>query len=325
MIYDIHAHIIGLESGHDGNYICPPRRMNVTLRLVLGRVLRKLPRDGRASPDERLRRFIYNWVGECRADRIVMLAMDGVYNRDGTPDLDNTQMIVSNNFTAKFAAGHPKLLWGASIHPYRKDAIAELDRVVEMGACLVKWLPSAQNIPPDDPRLGDFYDRLVHHRMPLLSHTGPEHTLAKFSDDLNLPRRLEAAVRRGVTVIAAHCGARMFLYERSRFSEWAEMARKFPNMYGDVSAFCLPLHGGPLRRILRDPKLLEKIVYGSDAPIPAWSFWYAPTIGLRKAFELNTITNPLEKCREMMKAMGLPGEVFSRGEKLLRLPAGGAK
>lgn len=325
MIYDIHAHIIGLESGHDGNYVCPARRMNLTLRIVLGRVLRRLPREAGASPDDRLRQFIYHWIDECRVDRIVMLAMDGVYRRDGTADLDNTQMIVSNDFTAKFAAGHPKLLWGASIHPYRKDTIAELDRVVGMGACLIKWLPSAQNIPPDDPRLNEFYDRLVFHRIPLLSHTGPEHTLARFSDELNLPRRLEPALRRGVTVIAAHCGTRMFLYERSQFGEWAEMAMKYENMYGDVSAFCLPLHGGPLKRILREPKLLEKIVYGSDAPIPAWALWYAPRIGVKKALKLGGITNPLDKIYEMMKAMGVPDGVFSRGESLLRMPAGGAK
>lgn len=325
MIYDIHTHIIGLESGRAGNYIAPPRRLNWVLRLTLGQVLRRLPPMPGAGPDERLRHLVRQWVGECAADRVVLLALDGVYRRDGSPDLERTQFIVSNDYVADLAAGQPKILFGASIHPYRKDALEELDRVVARGACLVKWLPSAQNIAPDDPLCEAFYDRLVHHRIPLLSHTGVEHTLAKFSDALNDPWRLEAALRRGVTVIAAHCGTRVFLYERSRFGQWAKLAREYPNLYGDLSAFGLPLHGRELRQILNDPVLLAKAVYGSDCPITPQPLWYVMWLGWRKARALRAIANPLDKVYETMKALGVPEEVFRRGESLLRLPEGGAR
>ena len=67
--------------------------------------------------------------------------------------------------------------------------LAELERLIESGACLVKWLPSAQNIQPDHPRCFPFYDLLAKHKVPLLSHTGGEHTLKAFPDSLSDPRR----------------------------------------------------------------------------------------------------------------------------------------
>lgn len=323
MIYDIHTHIIGLESGRAGNYLCPSRQMNFVLRLVMGKVLKRLPPAPGAGDDERLQRLVVQWVNESAVDRVVLLALDGVYRPDGTPDLDQTQFIVSNDYVADLAAGHPRLLFGASIHPWRKDALAELDRAAARGACLVKWLPSAQNIAPDDPRCDAFYERLAHHQIPLLSHTGVEHTLAKFSDTLNDPARLERALRRGVTVIAAHCGTRVFLYERSRFAQWAKLAREYPNCYGDLSAFGLPLHGRELRAILKDPVLLSKVLYGSDCPINPQPLWYLPWLGWRKAQELRAITNPLDKVYQTIRALGVPDEVFSRAGRVLRLPAQG--
>ena len=106
------------------------------------------------------------------------------------------------------------------IHPYRRDALSELERLAGRGACLIKWLPGAQNIRPDDPRCFTFYEAMAHLQIPLLCHTGNEHTLKAFPDELNDPRRLVPALERGVTVIAAHCGARLFLHEQCHLRHW---------------------------------------------------------------------------------------------------------
>ena len=139
-------------------------------------------------------------------------------------------MVADNDFVAGLAATSGKILFGASVHPYRHDALAELERLIESGACLVKWLPSAQNIQPDHPRCFPFYDLLAKHKVPLLSHTGGEHTLKAFPDSLSDPRRLVPALDRGVTVIAAHCGTSLFLHEKSYFRVWQEMALRHENL-----------------------------------------------------------------------------------------------
>ena len=265
-----------------------------------------------------VRQQLSKWISESQVDRVVLLALDGVYRQDGTPDMPRTQVITSNDFVADFAAGHPKALFGASIHPYRQDALQELDRVAQRGACLIKWLPSGQNIAPDDPRCIPFYERMAHHRLPLLAHTGIEHTLPAFDNSLNAPRRLLPALQRGVTVIAAHCGTRMFLHERSYFEEWARMAKEHPAFYGDLSVFGLPVHGRPLRRILRDPGLVTKVLYGSDFPAAPLPLWYVLRLGWRKARALGRLENPFDAAYLTLKELGVPDEVFTRAGSLLR-------
>jgi predicted TIM-barrel fold metal-dependent hydrolase len=322
MIYDIHAHAAGMISGQNGNYLCPRNRMNLPLRILLKRMHQLIPRETAASVDEEINRMTRSWIAESKVDCVVLLALDGVYDRNGRQELERTQIIVSNDFVAEMADGDTKLLFGASIHPFRKDALEELDRVVQRGACLIKWLPSTQNIPPDDPLCFPFYERMAHHGIPLLSHTGIEHTLREFDDSLNDPARLTKALEREVTVIAAHCGTRMFLHEQSYFKQWVRMAKEHENFYGDLSAFCLPIHGGPLQRILNDSELLSKVLYGSDFPLSAMPMWYAHRLGWRQAMRMRKMANPFDKTLLMMQELGTPDKVFSRAEKLLRLPKG---
>lgn len=319
MIYDIHAHIIGLNSGEHGNYLCPPGRRSLILKFLLKKMRAALKNSTGLTDDEVVRQLVAKWVNESQLDRVVLLALDGIYTRDGKLDLDQTQLLVSNDYVADFATTNPKLLFGASVHPYRPDALSELDRVIERGACLIKWLPSAQNIMPDDPLCVPFYARMAQREIPLLCHTGMEHTLARFNNSLNNPRRLIPALKHGVTVIAAHCGTRTFPYERSYLEEWKMLAREHPNFYGDLSAFTLPLHGTPLRGILNDPELVAKVLYGSDFPILPIPLWYGASIGWRSAWQIRSTPNPFNQYYLLLKRMNVPEEVFRRAQSLLRL------
>jgi predicted TIM-barrel fold metal-dependent hydrolase len=198
--------------------------------------------------------------------------------------------------------------------------MAELERLIGRGACLVKWLPGAQNIQPDDPRCFPFYDMLAQHRVPLLCHTGSEHTLKAFPDKLNDPRRLAPALERGVTVIAAHCGARLFLHEKSYFRAWQEMALRHERFYGDISAFGVITRIWLLRSLLRSPRLAAKLVFGSDFPVAPMPLSCIGQVSLRRALELRRIPNPFDQAVEMMKSAGVPDEVFARSGRLLRIP-----
>ena len=70
--------------------------------------------------------------------------------------------------SSSWRSGIRKMLFGASVHPYRKDAVAELERCVAAGAVLLKWLPITQGFNPADPRCFPFYEALAHHKLPLL-------------------------------------------------------------------------------------------------------------------------------------------------------------
>jgi hypothetical protein len=320
MIYDLHVHLTGTGSGGSGNYLAPGFQRRYACRRLVQYF--KLPSGAITRPDCDLQiaRRILDWVADSVVDRAVLLALDAAYHDDGTRDPDHTLLVTDNDFVADLATTHKKIRFGASIHPYRHDAVIELERLIGRGACLVKWLPGAQNIQPDHPRCLPFYEALAHYRIPLLCHTGVEHTLKAFPNQLNDPRRLIPALERGVTVIAAHCGSRIFLHEKSYFQNWQVMALRYERFYGDISAFGVITRIWLLRRMLKSPALMAKLLFGSDFPVPQMPLSCLGPVSLKQALELRRMTNPFDQAVAMMKAAGVPDEVFSRAEQLLRLP-----
>ncbi len=71
----------------------------------------------------------------------VVLALDGVINQNGQLDLDLTESYIPNDFLAREAAKYDNLYFGASVNPYRHDALERLDQVKRDGAVLVKFVP----------------------------------------------------------------------------------------------------------------------------------------------------------------------------------------
>ena len=320
MIYDLHVHIAGVGSGGSGNYLAPAFQRRLAFRILIRQF--GLPPEAMGGPDVdgQIARLIVNHLRTSMVDRAVLLAFDAAYHDNGTRDEERTLMVTDNDFVADLAAAHEKALFGASIHPYRRDAVTELERLISRGACLVKWLPGAQNIQPDHPRCFPFYDALAQYRIPLLCHTGPEHTLKSFPNTLNDPLRLAPALERGVTVIAAHCGTRVFLHEKSYFKIWKKMALNYERFYGDISAFGAMTRIWPLKGLLKSPALGKKLVFGSDFPVPLWPLSCIGCISIPRALELRRMSNPFDQAIAMMRAVGVPDHVFMRAEQLLRIP-----
>ena len=300
-------------------------RVNLHLRRMIARTFAEEGTPGATGDDlgGRWTACLANWVRHSSLDRAVVLALDAVYDESGHRNDSDTVLSVDNEFVYRTTRTHPELLYGASIHPYRKDAMAALERAAECGACLVKWIPSAQGIDPGNPRCREFYEGLAHFGLPLLSHTGVEHALGTRRTGYNHPRKLTAALEAGVTVIAAHCGVHLFLHEPSYFGAWAKMAKEYPNFHGDLSAFPIMTRVRYARRVFRDEVLRRKVLYGSDFPAmpsPLWCW----QLGLKKMFCYRRIRNPLERNLTVMRALGMPDEVFGNATSVFNIsPATG--
>ncbi len=109
-----------------------------------------------------------------RLDASVILAFDAIHTPDGQMDLGRTHLYVKNEFAYDVVQNNRKMLLGASVHPYRKDAVEEIEKWTEAGAVLLKWLPLVQGINPADKRCFKVYDTLARLKLPLLAHTGGE-------------------------------------------------------------------------------------------------------------------------------------------------------
>ena len=315
---DIHVHFAELGRHAATDHFL--RRPNIFVRMFLRQL--NLPADTLHHPDANaiLRQRFLEWVGASGFDHLVVLAMDHAHDAAGRPLPDESSFVTDNDFVADLAAAHPALLFGASVHPYRPDAVSTLERLIARDACLVKWIPSAQQIRLDDPRCIPVYDLLAAHGLPLLVHTGNEHASSRARNRWNDPALLTLALQRGVTVIAAHCGARMFLHERCYFATFCRMAREHERLYGDISAFGLPTRIPMLKKLRKSPDLLAKILYGSDFPATVWPRWFVFSIGVRAVRQVLDEPNPLRRPYLLMQHFGLPESIFTRAGTLLRLP-----
>ncbi|MBO0698367.1 MAG: amidohydrolase family protein [Zavarzinella sp.] len=317
MIVDCHVHALATTPGHGylSGYL--RKRPNVLAsRIRLGISL--------FGSDEKIERGFENRLAKTvnetpELDAAVALAFDRVHHEDGTPDPDNTHIYVTNDYVAELSRRHPKLLFGASIHPYRPDAIAELERCVAAGAVLIKWLPLVQGMDPAADRCRPFYEALAHHRLPLLSHTGGELALPQKFRHLASPELLVPALRAGVTVIAAHCGTKSNPLGTDYLPTFMRMAKEHERLYGDTAALDIPTRSYAFPKLLGDEAVRQKVVHGSDWPVPSFATYRAGP--LRALTLLLTEGNWMRRDVLVKRAVGFDDAYFHRAATLLRMPA----
>jgi hypothetical protein len=252
----------------------------------------------------------------------VILAHDQVYDEKGRLVEGAGLFHVPNTHVLELGRRHPQLLPGVSIHPARPDALEELERCLEEDAVLLKLLPNCQSVDCNDRRYTRFWERMAQAGLPLLAHTGGEHTLPVLRPELADPRTLELPLQCGVVALAAHCATRSGLSDPDYFPLFAEMTQRYRGLYGDLSALGMPIRCRCLPACLKPP-LVDRLVHGSDLPVPVLGHW----LWKRGLLDWRTFRcwqqhpNVLERDYQFKRAMGFPEEIFNRAHRLLRLSA----
>jgi len=212
------------------------------------------------------------------------------------------------------------LLFGASVNPYRKDAVERLTRVKAQGAVLVKWIPSIMEIDPADPRLKPFYLKLVELNLPLLSHAGEERSFTSTSDSFCDPDRLRLPLRLGVKVIAAHIASTGKYHGERSTDRLARLMREYPNLYSDISSLTQINKHGYLKEALTRPEFKNRLLYGSDFPlintalVSPW--YYALRLSPRQLLTISHTTNPWDADVLLKHGLGTPADIFSRSRQI---------
>jgi uncharacterized protein len=314
MLLDCHVHVSACTPGHGSM----SQRLLESLPFRLMRW--KFGIEGNDEQSERhLESLLANTIaGAVELDAAVVLAFDAVHDGDGRLDQANTHLYVTNDYVVELAQKHPNMLFGASVHPYRKDAVAEVERCVRAGAVLLKWLPIVQNFNPADERCFPLYEALAHYKLPLLSHTGGEKTLPRLDESMADPMLLVPALQCGVTVIAAHCGTKSWWREPDYLPNFVRLAREYENFYGDTSALNVPARWYAWETLLNDAQLRTKIVHGSDWPII--SLPRPNLLGASSSFEMMHEKNWMRRDILIKKKLGLDDAYWHRASKILRLP-----
>ncbi len=175
---------------------------------------------------------------------------------------------------------------------------------------------------PAEERFRPFYRRVAERGMILMVHTGSEHASEITDPALTDPARLLPALEEGCTVVAAHSGMGSFL-DRRPFREdflrsLVALVARFPKLYCDTAVLGSLFRWRTIPRILEEPALVERVIYGSDWPYTsnALVFWNRLSPG--RMLSLCVERNLFERDYQLKRSLGLPARVFQRGAQLLR-------
>ena len=323
-IIDIHCHTAGIGAGGSGCFVSPALRRSWKYRIYLrafGVTEKELLEHGDALV---LRRISEELTRSRRVAKAVVLAMDGVVGEDGALDREKTEIYIPNEFVAAQTRLYPNLLFGASINPYRSDALQRLEQAAESGAVLVKWLPSIQHIDPADPRLAPFYLKLKELGLPLLTHTGEESSFTWTRDELGDPERLRLPLSLGVTVIAAHAASNGRNGGERNHDRFLRLCREYPNLYADISALTQMNRVGHLGRILKHRELQGRLLYGTDMPLPNTGivspYAFMLRLSPRRLLAISRIANPWDRDVALKEALGVGADILSNLGPLRKVP-----
>ncbi|MGE0479174.1 MAG: amidohydrolase family protein [Phycisphaerae bacterium] len=305
MIIDIHCHYTlsataatpgerfsfepcGAHDAWDVDSCVAPR----TLQRVSWRLMRRLLRlapgaaPGPALDADLARLYERHLFAPGPIERFVLLAFDWYHDPAGrrlppprTRFERGSDIYTSNTLIRRLCRKHPdRFLFGASVHPYRENAVACVDEVFSAGACLLKWLPLHQNIDADDPRARAVLRRCAELGLPVLAHYGEEFTLATQHPEHRPARRFIEVLRslrregRMPPTIIAHVATPVtpFGEQDSMQATIAALLDEFADapLYADISALTVWGKVALIRRLARRHELHSKLLFGSDFPVP---------------------------------------------------------
>ena len=252
-------------------------------------------------------------------DKALLLAQDEVYDEQGQK-ITFGSFHVPNDYLFKVCAENPEFVPAVSIHPGRKDALAELDRCLAAGARALKLLPNCQNVNCALPQYDEFWRRMAAAGLPFLCHTGGEMTVPVINRAYQDPRILRRPLELGVKVIAAHSSGNSHFFDQNYFGELMKLMDEFPRLYADTSALNSPIRSGVLKQV-KESGRPERFLHGSDYPVPVGERWVSlrGLITSAQRREAGKIANLVERDAFLKRAMGFDEGHFTRLGELLRM------
>jgi predicted TIM-barrel fold metal-dependent hydrolase len=285
-LVDYHTHIIGLGADGSGAFVSPRTRNWLSLERWKFLVYTSASgiKNLAQADQEYVARLARLARGIQRRGKYRILAFDKYYRADGTVDQGRTNFYIPNEYIFRLTEQYPDIFLPViSIHPYRRDALAELEKWARRGTKIVKWLPNAMGIDPSSSLADPFYRKMKEYGMILLSHTGEEQAVEGEREDQRLgnPLLLRRALDRGLRVIMAHTASLGSCEDlddpgKKRLPCFDLALRLMGDakyqqlLFAEISAMLqfnrMP---GPFATMLKRQDLQPRVVNGSDYPLPA--------------------------------------------------------
>lgn len=320
-VLDMHCHVAGIGAGGSGNFLSARMQESWKYRVYLkafGVTKAEIKQQGDALIIQRVSQRL---AKSTRVGSAVLLALDGAIDADGKLDRERTEVYIDNNFLAGEVAKYNNLYFGASVNPYRSDALIRLKKVKQQGAVLIKWLPAIQHIDPADEALISFYRKLIELDLPLLTHAGDEHSFVSADNSLGDPLKLRLPLTLGVTVIVAHAATSGKTAGEDNMQRLLPLFDEYPNLYTDISSLTQVNKMRFLPRLLKAGIDPSRLLYGTDFPLIKTGltspFFSLAHVAPWKIMPLFAVKNPWDQDILLKHAYGLPKASYTAAYDLL--------
>ena len=295
LVTDYHTHIVGLSPDTIGTFVNeswqspfdPPGYIKFSVYKSAAAV------SGNENIDQQFLDRLNDLITHLPyPGRFGIMAFDYFHDDQGRIQKDLTTFHVPNTHVMDIVNKHPQRYFPIlSIHPYRKDAVSELENYAKQGVRFIKWLPNAMGInpSPEDPRLKqqliDYYRVMKNYNMVLITHTGDEKaTEAEEFQHLGNPLYLQLPLDMGVKVVMAHVASLGECQQQEAdicqpgtpyfdlAIDMMKQDRYKNNLFADVSALTQFNRLHVLDQLIETTEIHDRLVNGSDYPLPAVNF-----------------------------------------------------
>jgi uncharacterized protein len=311
-ILDIHIHLLGTGDGGSGCRVSPKMAKSLLYEAMTVRF-----RHVGQTLDESYVLHLADQLESSALTKGVILAHDAIYDRYGKPDWEKTPFYVPNDYLFKIIGRYPKkMIPCVSINPERADALGELDRCFEQGARVLKIHPPIQGVDIADKKHARFFNRCTELKLVLMVHTGYEHASLIVDKELANPDKLVLALDQGCTVVACHCGTGWPTDRPDMLPNFLSLLRRYKNLWGDTAALGTPGRVGAFSRLLADGEAKDRLLHGSDYPIPTIPLAFAGKISVPDVARLQVMGNSLDQDFALKEALGIGRRSAERAYRL---------
>jgi predicted TIM-barrel fold metal-dependent hydrolase len=289
-LVDSHIHLAGLGNSESGIYVKRSNSLLPDFKQIKLKVYMSASgvKDEKTADQEFIHRLVHlfeklpgKWKG-------LIYAFDYFHDESGKPIKEKSSFHIPNEYAFKIASQYPEYFVPViSIHPDKKDALSELSRWREAGARFVKWLPNAQRIDPSSPNALAFLRQMKEAGMVLITHIGEERAVEGDEyQHLGNPLLFRQALEQGNKIIMAHLGSLGICQDIDDskktdlpcidlFYRLMTEPKYQSNLFGEISG--LTIHTrveNGVQMLLQKPEFSNRIVNGSDYPLPAVNLIY---------------------------------------------------
>ena len=258
----------------------------------------------------------------------VVFGVDAKFDDSGNLVHKDKTVCASNEEVFAFYEQNPnEVVPFFSVNPNRKDALNLIEKYHKMGFKGGKLLHSYWETDLNDKRYEPYFRLLSELRLPLVIHVGDENSLAS-NKALESIEQLKSPLNLGCRIVCAHMGASSdgaftaLSRDPEKFGAnyftllgWL---REFDGLYADVSALLCINKARILPHLKTQTKIHDKILFGTDFPVPFSVILSSYDLPFRDRLALNRIQNPLDRyvCA-MSLYFGENSPIFSNYKKIL--------